>query len=141
MSARFRLYINMDGGYTLRTRKVMTNKLLHRLQMVIDVIHPNLGGVSGEKLKERLAKTYKSKPENVIVYGMRTVFGGSRSTGFALIYDSRDFIKKYQPKYSLRRLGLEPARTGSKKQKKELKNKRKKVRGTAKKAVGLGKKK
>ena len=131
----------MDGGYTLRTRKVMTNKLLHRLQMVIDVIHPNLGGVSCEKLKERLAKTYKAKPENVIVYGLKTVFGGSRSTGFALIYDNRDFVKKYEPKYRLRRLGMEPARTGSKKQRKELKNKRKKVRGTAKKSVGLGKKK
>lgn len=131
----------MDGGYTLRTRKVMTNKLLHRLQMVIDVIHPNLGGVSNEKLRERLAKTYKAKPENVIVYGLRTIFGGSRSTGFALIYDNKDFIVKYEPKYRLRRLKLAPPRTGSSKQKKELKNKKKKVRGTAKKTVGLGKKK
>jgi small subunit ribosomal protein S24e len=131
----------MDGGYTLRTRKVMTNKLLHRLQMVIDVIHPNLGGVSKDKLKERLAKTYKSKPENVVVYGLRTVFGGSRSTGFALIYDSKDVLQKYECKYVLRRLGTLPARTGSRKQKRELKNKRKKVRGTAKKGVGLGKKK
>jgi small subunit ribosomal protein S24e len=131
----------MDGGYTLRTRKVMTNKLLHRLQMVIDVIHPNLGGVSSEKLRERLAKTYKAKPENVVVYGVKTVFGGSRSTGFALIYDNKDFVKKYEAKYRLRRMGLEPARTGARKQKKELKNKRKKVRGTAKKNVGLGKKK
>ena len=131
----------MDGGYTLRTRKVMTNKLLHRLQMVIDIIHPNIGGVSCEKIKERLAKTYKSKPENVIVFGLRTIFGGSRSTGFALIYDNKDFIKKYEAKFRLQRLGLLPKRTGSRKQKKELKNKRKKVRGTAKKAVGLGKKK
>ena len=119
----------------------MTNKLLHRLQMVIDVIHPNLGGVSNEKLRERLAKTYKAKPENVIVYGLRTIFGGSRSTGFALIYDNKDFIVKYEPKYRLRRLKLAPPRTGSSKQKKELKNKKKKVRGTAKKTVGLGKKK
>ena len=131
----------MDGGYTLRTRKVMTNKLLHRLQMVIDVIHPNLGGVSKEKLKERLAKTYKSKPENVVVYGLKTLFGGFRSTGFALIYDSKDQLQKYECKYVLRRLGQLPARTGSRKQKRELKNKRKKVRGVAKKAVGLGKKK
>ena len=131
----------MDGGYTLRARKVMTNKLLHRLQMVIDVIHPNLGGVSCEKLRERLAKTYKAKPENVVIYGLRTIFGGSRSTGFALIYDNKDFVKKYEAKYRLRRMKLEPIRTGSRKQKKELKNKRKRVRGTAKKAVGLGKKK
>ncbi|CAG9321402.1 unnamed protein product [Blepharisma stoltei] len=131
----------MDGGYTLRTRKIMTNKLLHRLQMVVDVIHPELGGVSVEKLKERLAKTYKAKPEQIIVYGLQTAFGGSRSTGFALIYDNKDFLAKFEPKYRLRRLGLLPAKTGSRKQKKELKNKRKKVRGKAKATVGVGKKK
>ena len=130
----------MDGGYTLRTRKVMTNKLLRRLQMVIDVIHPNVGCVSTEKLRERLAKTYKAKPESVIVYGLKTAFGGSRSTGFALIYDNKDFLKKFEPKYRLRRLKLEPPRTGSLKQKKELKNKKKKYRGIAKKNVGLTKK-
>lgn len=131
----------MDGGYTLRTRKIMTNKLLHRLQMVVDVIHPGLGGVSVEKLKERLAKTYKAKPEQIVIYGLRTAFGGSRSTGFALIYENKEFLTKYAPKYTLRRLGQLPVRTGSRKQKKELKNKRKKVRGKAKSTVGVGKKK
>lgn len=37
-------------------------------------------------------------------YGFKTAYGGGRSTGFALIYDSLDFAKKFEPKYRLQRV-------------------------------------
>jgi len=131
----------MDGGYTIRTRKIITNKLLHRLQMVVDVIHPGLGTVPKEKIKERIAKTYKRKPENVVLFGFTTKIGGGSTTGFCLIYDNLDFLKKFEPRFRLVRKGLESAKTGSLKQRKELKNKKKKARGTAKAKVGAAGKK
>ena len=53
--------------------------------MVVDVYHPSRPNVSKDDLRDRLAKMYKSPKEQVIVFGFRTVFGGGRSTGFALV--------------------------------------------------------
>lgn len=48
---------------------------------------------------------YKTNPDLVFAYGFRCHFGGGRSTGFALIYDTLDFAKKFEPKYRLLRVG------------------------------------
>ena len=106
----------------------------------MEVIHPGLPNVSCEELREQLSKKYKTDAKNVIVYGMRTAFGGGRSQGYCMIYDNFDYLMKYEPKYRLRRMKVIEDRTGNRKQRKELKTKRKKVRGTAKNKV-TGKKK
>jgi small subunit ribosomal protein S24e len=46
---------------------------------------------------------YKSKPENISVFGMHSKFGGGRSTGFVFVYDSIDARKKCDSKCSLKR--------------------------------------
>lgn len=40
------------------------------------------------------------------VFGFRTQFGGGKSTGFALIYDSEEALKKFEPHYRLVRYDL-----------------------------------
>jgi len=61
-------------------------------------------------------------------------FGGGKSTGFGLVYDSIDAAKKFEPKYRLIRNGLAEAPANkTRKQIKELKNRTKKLRGKAKK--------
>jgi len=127
-----------ESVVTLRTRKVMTNRLLCRKQMVVDVLHPNKASVSKVDIGEKLAKMYKSTPDVVVCFGFRTHFGGGRSTGFALIYDTMDFMKKFEPKYRLQRKGLFKRERLGRKQRKERKNRMKKVRGTAKAKVGAG---
>ena len=42
----------------------------------------------------------------VILFGFRTAFGGGKSTGFALIYDTIEDAKKYEPKYRLARVSV-----------------------------------
>jgi hypothetical protein len=42
----------------------------------------------------------------IILFGFRTAFGGGKSTGFALIYDTIEDAKKYEPKYRLARVSL-----------------------------------
>ncbi|KAN0063401.1 hypothetical protein ACQY0O_004567 [Thecaphora frezii] len=121
---------------TLRTRKFITNRLLQRKQMVVDVIHPARPNVSKAELSEKLAAMYKSNKEQVIVFGLRTAFGGGRSTGFALIYDSKDSMK-FEPKHRLIRVGLATKTDkASRKLRKERKNRAKKVRGTKKVKAG-----
>nr|DAD19547.1 TPA_asm: hypothetical protein HUJ06_021010 [Nelumbo nucifera] len=57
------------------------------------------------ELKEKLARMYEVKDPNAIfVFKFRTHFGGGKSTGFGLIYDSVESAKKYEPKYRLIRV-------------------------------------
>ena len=42
--------------------------------------------------------------DRIFLFGFRTAFGGGRSTGFALIYDTAEAAKKYEPKYRLARV-------------------------------------
>lgn len=44
---------------------------------------------------------YKATPEQVSVFGLRAQFGGGKTTGFALVYDSPEAMKKFEPKYRL----------------------------------------
>ncbi|KRY75660.1 Selenide, water dikinase, partial [Trichinella pseudospiralis] len=130
-----------DSTVTVRTRKVMTNRLLCRKQMIVDVIHPNKDGVSKATLCEMLAKSYKTTPDVVFCFGFRTCYGGGRSSGFALIYDALDYAKKFEPKHRLVRKGLLTRERTGRKQRKERKNRMKKVRGTMKSKVGQAAKK
>ncbi|KAI3783072.1 hypothetical protein L2E82_13134 [Cichorium intybus] len=122
---------------TIRTRKFMTNRLLSRKQFVIDVLHPGRPNVSKAELKEKLARMYEVKDPNAIfVFKFRTHFGGGKSTGFGLIYDSVENAKKYEPKYRLVRNGLDTKVEKSRKQLKERKNRAKKIRGVKKTKAG-----
>ncbi|KAH7345512.1 ribosomal protein L23/L15e core domain-containing protein [Rhizoctonia solani] len=118
---------------TLRTRKFITNRLLQRRQFVLDVLHPNRPNVSKAELSEKLAGIYKTDKVRVVTFGFKTVFGGGRSTGFGLIYDSEEAQRKFEPRYRLVRSGLETKiEKASRKLRKERKNRSKKFRGTKK---------
>ena len=89
-----------------------------------------------KELQDKLAKMYDvSDNACVSLFGFRTQFGGGKSTGFGLIYDTVDAVKKFEPKHRVRRQ-LEIAKvTKSRKQIKEKKNRVKKLRGGAKRKV------
>merc|ERR1712227_147255 len=146
MGVRFRLSnrnrINKMTAITVRTRKFMTNRLLKRKQMIVDVIHPNTATPKKSEVRESLAKNYKVAPDQIIAFGFKTQFGGGKTSGFAMIYDSVEAAKKAEPRYRLIHHGLaEKVDKKARKQRKELKNRQKKVRGTKKANVGSGKKK
>merc|ERR1712198_665084 len=130
----------MADTATIRTRKFMTNRLLMRRQMIVDVLHPGKATVAKSDIREKLARMYKATADCFVCFGFRTAFGGGKTTGFALIYDSLDYLKQYEPKYRLARLGLYKRDRPARKQRKEKKNRTKKVRGTAKAKIGTGKK-
>ena len=58
-------------------------------------------------MKEKLLRMYEVKDPNAIfVFKFRTHFGGGKSTGFCLIYDSVENAKKFETKYRLIRVIL-----------------------------------
>lgn len=73
---------------------------------------------------------HKTDSKLVVLFGFRTKFGGGKSTGFCVIYDNEDALRKFEPKHRLVRLGLEDKKDRSRKAMKEAKNKGKKTRGT-----------
>ncbi len=65
-----------------------------------------MANVAKPQIKAKLAALLKAKEENIAVFGLKTKFGGGRSTGFACIYDSTDLRKKYDSKKELRRVWI-----------------------------------
>ncbi|GAB7336078.1 hypothetical protein MBLNU13_g08885t1 [Cladosporium sp. NU13] len=126
-----------DSQVTLRTRKFIRNPLLGRKQMVVDVLHPNRPNVSKDELRAKLSELYKSDKDQVSVFGFRTQYGGGKSTGFALVYDSAEAMKKFEPHYRLVRYGqAAKIEKPSRQQRKQRKNRGKESRGVAKKKGG-----
>ena len=70
----------------------------------MDVLHPGRATVPKTEVRDKLASMYKTTPDVIFCFGFRTQFGGGKTTGFALIYDSLDFAKKFEPKYRLQRV-------------------------------------
>merc|ERR1711970_189029 len=132
--------MSSKGTVTIRPRKFLTNRLLERRQMILDVHHPGLATPDKEQLAEMLAeylskaKGHKAVKEATVIFGTKTVFGGGKSSCFALVYDSVDAAKKHEPKHRLIRSGhIEKAALNiARKQRKEKKNREKKFRGTRK---------
>ena len=63
---------------------------------MVDVLHPSKANLSKDEVRTRLAALYKAPKETVQTFGFRTQFGGGKSTGFALIYDSEADLKKFE---------------------------------------------
>ncbi|CAB16217.1 40S ribosomal protein S24-B [Schizosaccharomyces pombe] len=123
----------MSEAVTIRTRKFMTNRLLQRKQMVVDILHPGKANISKNDLREKLGQMYKTDASAVQAFGLRTHYGGGRTTGFALIYDDVEAMKKFEPHYRLVRVGhAEPIQKVARQQRKQRKNRGKKVFGTGK---------
>ena len=67
-----------------------------------------MANVPKKSIKAKLAALLKAKEDAIALYGLKTKFGGGRSSGFALIYDSADVRKKYDSKCNLRRVSFDP---------------------------------
>ena len=116
---------------TVRVRQLLKNPLLERRQGVMDVQHPGKATVSKKDLRAAVAKLMKVKDEDcVVVYGVRTDFGGNHSSGFVSVYDSKEAALKREKRARLIRFGLlNKVEKKGRKGRKESKNRAKKVRG------------
>ena len=123
----------MSKSFVLYSRKMIRNPLLGRKQMAIEMIHPEEANISKTAIKEKLAQLFKSKPECIAVFGLSSKFGGGRSSGFALVYDSIEARHKNDSKRLQKRDGVYQKEKGkTRKQLKEIKGREKRARGMAK---------
>ena len=124
----------MVVDFVVRTKKFMTNPLLARKQFTVEVLHPGAVCASRKEIAAKLCAMYKVKDQScAFVHGLKTQYGGGRSVGFGVIYESVDKAKKFEPKHRLIRSGIvEKAQTVGRRVKKDIKNKAKKVRAADK---------
>ena len=124
---------------TLFAKQIVSNPLLSRKQISIEIIHTSKTNISKTMIKDKLSKMFKAPAECIAVFGMKFKFGGGRSTGFALIYDNIDARKACDMKHLLLRDDLlKKAKKVPRKQGKEIKGRQKRLRGTAKAKAGAG---
>jgi small subunit ribosomal protein S24e len=89
----------------VRFSKVKVNKLLNRVQMIVNVFHPADIKVTKEQIREKVKERFK-KP-HVSVFGVKKLYGGGRTKCFCLVYDSDDAMKKFEPPSRLKRIETE----------------------------------
>lgn len=70
-----------------------------------DILHPGRAGISKDELADKLGGMYKAQKEQISVFGLRSQYGGGKTTGFALVYDSPEAMQKFEPRYRLIRVG------------------------------------
>ena len=74
------------------------------------------------------------------MHSRSTSRAGGRSSGFGLIYENLEKLKKFEPKYRLKRTGLGGEKKGpGRRAKKDTKNRMKKARGKEKAKAGAKK--
>jgi small subunit ribosomal protein S24e len=94
-----------DPKLTMKISKIKNNRLLDRVQMIVNVYYDPKVKVTRQHIVKKLVEKFK-KP-HVSVFGMKKVLGGGRTKCFALVYDSDDSLKKFEPKARLARMELE----------------------------------
>ena len=88
-----------EPKFTIRLSKIKNNRVLDRLQMVVDVFYEPTVKVTKENIKKKISSQFKKN--NVVIFGARKAFGGGRTRCFAMVYDNEDSMKKYEPKEDL----------------------------------------
>ena len=74
--------------------KVKNNRLLNRVQMVVEVFHARDQKVTKEQIREVIKAKFK-KPYVVLIQ-VKKLFGGGRTKGYALVYDNEESLKKIE---------------------------------------------
>ena len=83
------------SAVTIKTKLLRVNQVLARKELVLEVYHENKQNVAKKELKELISKKYGWDTKKLVLFGFKTIFGGSRSTGFVLSYDNIQYLVKY----------------------------------------------
>ncbi|MCQ2816171.1 MAG: hypothetical protein MJ252_02785 [archaeon] len=112
-----------DQPISCRFTKVKNNRLLSRVQMIVDVFHAPQVKVTKNMIMEEVKKKFKKN--HISIFGLKKLYGGGRTKCFALVYDSEDALKKVEPAYRQRKAELEKLPPDQRKENKPKKDGRK----------------
>ena len=76
-----------------RFTKVQNNRLLNRVQMIVDVYHGH-ENVTKEQIRQAIKNKFKK--EHIVLLQVKKLFGGGRTKGIALVYDNEESLRKLE---------------------------------------------
>jgi len=125
----------------VRFKKIKNNRLLNRVQMVVECYHSPSQNVTKEQLRDAIKGKFKKS--HIVLMQVKKLFGGGRTRGLALVYDNEESMNKIETHRRVAREAREKLApkdrkktTGGKKitrkVKKMTKHKQAKTRGTSK---------
>lgn len=83
------------------------NELLHRRELQSRIYHDGESTPTIKQVKDRVADLVGESKGNIIVKKIDSKFGKGESIVDSRIYENEEDIKKYEPKYSLKRNNIE----------------------------------
>ena len=82
-------------------RKQRVEDVFQRKQMAVGVLHP--GRPPCTEVGEKLARMYKTTPNVIVYFGLRTQFDGGKTIGFDLVFDTLENARRFKSKCTLYR--------------------------------------
>ena len=118
-----------------KVRRLVVNKLLRRKQFVVQINHEGKPAPTREEIRDRVSsiKSIAADKSHLVIFGVKTHFGGGHTTSFGCAYDSEDAMMKVEPRHRLIKMG----KIG-KDEKKKTRRSRKNARKTKAKVWGTG---
>ena len=98
---------NIDAGdFSVVIVKEHENRVIGRLEVDGYVYHIGRGTPSRRSVKEALSKAYSKDAGLIVIRRLESEYGWGRSRLEVHMYDSRETLFKYEPRYILRRDGI-----------------------------------
>jgi len=98
---------NLEEGVVGTIVREWYNKLIDRLELDIHFDHLTRGTPSRSQVRDFVAKLYGVDPKLVVVKKIIGEYGRGASRAHVHVYRSFDRLKLIEPKYLLKRLGIE----------------------------------
>ena len=95
-----------DKEFVIIVTKEWRNKLIGRLEVDGYIYHIGKGTPSRSKVKEVLAKAYNTSTDLIAIRRLETEYGWGRTILEAHIYDDKETLFKFEPRYILIRDGI-----------------------------------
>ncbi|MDK6028337.1 hypothetical protein QPL79_03035 [Ignisphaera sp. 4213-co] len=99
--------IKISDDLSVTVTREEENKLLSRIELEVYLDHVTRGTPSRKELQKILASIYGVAEDMIIVKKILSEYGRGSSKAHVHIYLDRNFIRLVEPKYILKRLGLE----------------------------------
>lgn len=93
--------------HELRVVSERYNSLVRRFEVEAVVGHQGASTPSRRAVAEALARLYSRSPDLVIVKKIESEYGVGLSRIYAHIYDDQERMRSFEPKYILKRHGIE----------------------------------
>lgn len=117
----------------VKIRRLIENKLLKRKQFMVCIDHEGRGAPNREEIRQKVSsvKSIGADMNNVVIFGVKTHFGGGRTTAFGCAYESLDAMKKVEPLHRLVKMGkVDKSTKKTRRSRKNARKKKVKVWGT-----------